>query len=93
MKTQGGEVDCCINSFTLANGVWLGAGVSGLAHWFVEHRQAGGEFLLQRLAASAPPPRAGVVGGGRGGWLAVAVAHVLRHPRARVVGFGDWFVA
>jgi hypothetical protein len=33
-----GEVDCCINAFTLANGAWLGADVVGLGHWFVEHR-------------------------------------------------------
>ena len=26
----GGEVDCCINAYTLANGAWLGADVSGL---------------------------------------------------------------
>ena len=25
----GGEVDCCINGFTVANGVWLGADVGG----------------------------------------------------------------
>ena len=25
----GGEVDCCINAWTLANGVWLGADVAG----------------------------------------------------------------
>lgn len=37
-----GEVDCCINAYTLANGAWLGADVSGLARWFVEHRQADG---------------------------------------------------
>jgi len=33
-----GEVDCCINAFTLANGAWLGADVSGLARWFPEHQ-------------------------------------------------------
>ena len=38
----GGEVDCCINSWTLGNGVWLGADVSGLAQWFLEHRLADG---------------------------------------------------
>ena len=36
----GGEVDCCINAWTLANGVWLGADVTGIADWFVEHRVA-----------------------------------------------------
>lgn len=34
----GGEVDCCINAWTVANGVWLGADVTGLVDWFVEHR-------------------------------------------------------
>ncbi|MCX8562021.1 squalene cyclase [Mycolicibacterium mucogenicum] len=33
-----GEVDCCINAWTVANGVWLGANVSGLAGWFLEHQ-------------------------------------------------------
>jgi hypothetical protein len=34
----GGEVDCCINAWTLMNGLWLGADVDGIATWFVEHR-------------------------------------------------------
>ncbi|MEO8360959.1 MAG: squalene cyclase [Vicinamibacteria bacterium] len=34
----GGEVDCCINAMTLANGVWLGADVAGIAQWFMDHR-------------------------------------------------------
>jgi hypothetical protein len=34
----GGEVDCCINAWTLANGVWLGADVTGIAAWFAGHR-------------------------------------------------------
>ncbi len=38
----GGEVDCCINGFTLANGVWLGADVTGLAQWFLDHRMDDG---------------------------------------------------
>jgi hypothetical protein len=38
----GGEVDCCINAFTLANGAWLGADVSGIAQWFLDHRMADG---------------------------------------------------
>ena len=37
-----GEVDCCINAWTVANGAWLGADVSGLAAWFLEHRLADG---------------------------------------------------
>ncbi len=38
----GGEVDVCINSYTLAAGAWLGADVSSLAVWFSEHRLADG---------------------------------------------------
>ncbi len=34
----GGEVDVCINSFTLATGAWLGADVSQLAAWFPQHQ-------------------------------------------------------
>jgi hypothetical protein len=37
-----GEVDCCINSYTLANGTWLGADVAPLADWFVENRMTDG---------------------------------------------------
>ena len=38
----GGEVDVCINSYTLTSGAWLGADVSALAAWFPEHRLADG---------------------------------------------------
>lgn len=38
----GGEVDVCINSYTLAAGAWLGADVSRLVTWFPEHRLADG---------------------------------------------------
>ncbi len=38
----GGEVDCCINAFTLANGAWLGVDVAPLAGWFLEHRMRDG---------------------------------------------------
>jgi hypothetical protein len=37
-----GEVDCCINGYTIANGAWLGADVAELANWFLEHRMADG---------------------------------------------------
>lgn len=37
-----GEVDVCINAFTLAGGAWLGVDMSELARWFVEHRLADG---------------------------------------------------
>ena len=38
----GGEVDVCINSYTLASGAWLGADVAALAEWFPAHRLADG---------------------------------------------------
>jgi hypothetical protein len=34
---SGGEVDCCINSFTLSNGLWLGADVDPIVEW--SHRR------------------------------------------------------
>ncbi|MEO8528179.1 MAG: squalene cyclase [Pseudolysinimonas sp.] len=37
-----GEVDVCINAFTLGNGAWLGADVSTLVTWFPEHRMSDG---------------------------------------------------
>lgn len=37
-----GEVDCCINAFTLANGAWLSVDVSHLARWFLNLRIADG---------------------------------------------------
>lgn len=49
----GGEVDCCINAFTLANGVWLGADVAGLAQWFVDHRTAEGGWNCEWVTGSA----------------------------------------
>lgn len=42
MPYWGGEVDVCINSYTLATGAWLGADVSRLVEWFPEHRLADG---------------------------------------------------
>lgn len=40
----GGEVDVCINAFTLQNGLWLGVDMTPLAHWFVEHTLVDGGF-------------------------------------------------
>jgi hypothetical protein len=37
-----GEVDCCINAYTIANGAWLGTDVSELANWFPAHQMADG---------------------------------------------------
>jgi hypothetical protein len=38
----GGEVDCCINGYTIANGAWLGAEVAALVDWFAGHRMTDG---------------------------------------------------
>ncbi len=48
----GGEVDCCINAWTLANGVWLGVDVAGLAEWFVEHRLPDGGWNCEWVDGS-----------------------------------------
>jgi hypothetical protein len=48
----GGEVDCCINAYTLANGAWLGADVSVLAQWFLDHRMADGGWNCDWEAGS-----------------------------------------
>ena len=47
-----GEVDCCINGFTLASGVWLGADVSGLAQWFIDHRLPDGGWNCEWVEGS-----------------------------------------
>lgn len=49
----GGEVDCCINAYTLANGAWLGADVDGIARWFLEHRQPDGGWNCEWVDGSA----------------------------------------
>ena len=48
----GGEVDACINGYTLANGAWLGADVSGLARWFVDHQMAEGGWNCDWIAGA-----------------------------------------
>jgi hypothetical protein len=48
----GGEVDACINGFTLANGLWLGADVDGVADWFVAHQMAEGGWNCEWVAGS-----------------------------------------
>jgi len=48
----GGEVDCCINAYTLANGAWLGADVTGLAQWFLDHQQADGGWNCEWVNGS-----------------------------------------
>ena len=48
----GGEVDCCINSWTLSNGLWLGADVEAIATWFVEHRLPDGGWNCEWVNGS-----------------------------------------
>ena len=47
-----GEVDCCINAYTLANGAWLGADVSVLEAWFPEHRLEDGGWNCEWVNGS-----------------------------------------
>ncbi|WP_328615662.1 squalene cyclase [Amycolatopsis sp. NBC_00355] len=47
-----GEVDCCINAWTLMNGRWLGADVAGIAGWFVEHRLPDGGWNCEWVEGS-----------------------------------------
>ena len=48
----GGEVDACINAFTLANGAWLGGDVSSLRTWFGEHQLADGGWNCEWVEGS-----------------------------------------
>jgi hypothetical protein len=48
----GGEIDCCINAFTLANGAWLGADVAALARWFPSRRLADGGWNCEWFQGS-----------------------------------------
>ncbi|MFJ6671685.1 squalene cyclase [Actinosynnema sp. NPDC091369] len=48
----GGEVDCCINAWTVQNGLWLGADVSGIVDWFVEHRLPDGGWNCEWVEGS-----------------------------------------
>lgn len=48
----GGEVDCCINSWTLSNGLWLGADVDGLVDWFLQHQLDDGGWNCEWVEGS-----------------------------------------
>lgn len=48
----GGEVDCCINAWTLANGAWLGVDVMPLVEWFAGHRLADGGWNCEWVSGS-----------------------------------------
>lgn len=52
LRYWGGEVDCCINAWTLANGAWLGADVTALASWFPEHQLADGGWNCEWVEGS-----------------------------------------
>jgi hypothetical protein len=47
-----GEVDCCINAWTVANGVWLGADIAGIVDWFLEHRLPDGGWNCEWVEGS-----------------------------------------
>lgn len=48
----GGEVDCCINAMTLANGLWLGAEVEALGDWFAQHQLPDGGWNCEWVEGS-----------------------------------------
>lgn len=48
----GGEVDCCINSYTLSNGLWLGADVDGLVDWLLTHQLSDGGWNCEWVDGS-----------------------------------------
>jgi len=48
----GGEVDCCINSWTLSNGLWLGADIDGIVDWFTTHRMTDGGWNCEWVNGS-----------------------------------------
>jgi hypothetical protein len=48
----GGEVDCCINAWTVANGLWLGVDVTGIVAWFLDHRLADGGWNCEWVEGS-----------------------------------------
>lgn len=48
----GGEVDACINAYTLANGAWLGADVAGLVDWFADKQMEEGGWNCEWVQGS-----------------------------------------
>jgi hypothetical protein len=49
----GGEVDCCINAWTVANGLWLGADITGIVDWFLERRLPDGGWNCEWVRGSS----------------------------------------
>lgn len=47
-----GEVDCCINAWTIANGAWLGVQVTGLADWFISHQLPDGGWNCEWVSGA-----------------------------------------
>ena len=47
-----GEVDVCINSWTLSNGLWLGADVDDLVDWFIDHQLDDGGWNCEWVEGS-----------------------------------------
>ncbi|PAK93480.1 Uncharacterised protein [Brevibacterium casei] len=52
MPYWGGEVDVCINSWTLSNGLWLGADVDGIVDWFLDHQLTDGGWNCEWVNGS-----------------------------------------
>jgi hypothetical protein len=48
-----GEVDCCINAWTVANGTWLGADITGIVDWFAEHQLPDGGWNCENSTRSS----------------------------------------
>ena len=49
----GGEVDCCINASTLANGIWLGREMHQLVKWFLDHQMEEGGWNCEWVEGSS----------------------------------------
>jgi len=47
-----GEVDCCINAWTVANGAWLGVDVTRLVDWFSTHQMSDGGWNCEWVEGS-----------------------------------------
>ncbi len=47
-----GEVDACINAWTVANGAWLGVDVTRNVDWFAEHRMSDGGWNCEWVNGS-----------------------------------------
>ena len=45
-------MDCCINAWTVANGVWLGADITDIVDWFLEHRLPDGGWNCEWVEGS-----------------------------------------